>query len=404
MRKILLILTALLCSLTTIYAQGFGYDEKIDLGNGLYKVKSGNYYGIIDANDNVVASIEFQDILFKNGKALLTKDDKLLGVIDTTGLIKSFKEEYIIHPKFRYIYEGYILVSPIKKWQLGYNKWGYITENGEPLKMVSKMRGAYSYSKKSPTFFDDVTPFVDGISSVYIKKSGWKHIDKNGQERYILGNKKNKASFRSSVYKDECIIIAEDGIKQYQENNNHQAVVKRILANSASFIEETQDKHPSIIYKEGRLYLDSLRRVVKFENNTDSIIFIVPPRKIVVKKPTIIENEEVPTINESLAISLSSKNVQANNKGRAYVTIIIKNKSNTTYKNISIKLKSIGANRDWSGDIDQNSELKLSLNIPAKFSSKSISSKIFATVSDDKNNIEEELIVIVKRYTPIRSR
>lgn len=172
MRKILLILTALLCSLTTIYAQGFGYDEKIDLGNGLYKVKSGNYYGIIDANDNVVASIEFQDILFKNGKALLTKDDKLLGVIDTTGLIKSFKEEYIIHPKFRYIYEGYILVSPIKKWQLGYNKWGYITENGEPLKMVSKMRGAYSYSKKSPTFFDDVTPFVDGISSVYIKKSG----------------------------------------------------------------------------------------------------------------------------------------------------------------------------------------------------------------------------------------
>ena len=75
-----------------------------------------------------------------------------------------------------------------------------------------------------------------------------------------------------------------------------------------------------------------------------------------------------------------------------------------TYKNISIKLKSIGANRDWSGDIDQNSELKLSLNIPAKFSSKSISRKIFATVSDDKNNIEKELIVIVKRYTPIRSR
>ena len=64
------------------------------------------------------------------------------------------------------------------------------------------MRGAYSYSKKSPTFFDDVTPFVDGISSVYIKKSGWKHIDKNGQERYILGNKKLITMF-STNYKTQ---------------------------------------------------------------------------------------------------------------------------------------------------------------------------------------------------------
>lgn len=404
MRKVFLLLIAL-CSLftSTTFAQSFGYDEKKDLGNGLYKVKSGPYYGIIDANDNVIASIEFQNILFKDGKALLTKDDILLGIIDTAGLIKSFEEEYRIHPKYRYIYEGYILVSPTKKWQLGYNKWGYITENGEPLRMVSKIKGAYSYSKKSPTFFDDVIPFVNGISSVYLKKSGWKHIDKNGQERYILG-KKNKALFRSSVYKDECIIVSEDGIKQYQENNNHQAVVKRILANSALPIEETQDKYPSIIYKEGILYLDSLRRVVKFENNTDSIIFIAPPRKIVVKKTSIVENEKVPTINESLAISLSSKNVQANNKGHVYVTVIIKNESNTTYKDISIKLKSVGANRTWSGDLDQNSELKLSLNIPAKFSSPSIKRKIIVTVSSCNDFLSKELTAIIKRYTPVRSR
>ena len=75
MKKFLL-LTILLASCFGICkAQGFGYDDKTDIGNGLYKVKSGEYYGIIDKNDNVVVSIEFQDILFKNGKALLTKND-----------------------------------------------------------------------------------------------------------------------------------------------------------------------------------------------------------------------------------------------------------------------------------------------------------------------------------------
>ena len=48
MKKFLL-LTILLASCFGICkAQGFGYDAKTDIGNGLYKVKSGEYYGIID--------------------------------------------------------------------------------------------------------------------------------------------------------------------------------------------------------------------------------------------------------------------------------------------------------------------------------------------------------------------
>lgn len=69
--------------IASMNAQGFGYEEKIGLFNGLYKVKSTNAYGIIDKNDNVVVSIEYQDILFGEGKALLTKDDVLWGIIDS---------------------------------------------------------------------------------------------------------------------------------------------------------------------------------------------------------------------------------------------------------------------------------------------------------------------------------
>lgn len=62
-----------LMSILTINAQEFGYDSKTEIGNGLYKVKSGQCYGIIDDEDKVVVSVEYQDILYRQGRALLTK-------------------------------------------------------------------------------------------------------------------------------------------------------------------------------------------------------------------------------------------------------------------------------------------------------------------------------------------
>lgn len=55
------------------------------------------------------------------------------------------------------------------------------------------MKGVKSAGKKGPTLFDKVTPFVNGIASVYINKEGWKHIDTNGKERFVL-NEKNQYS------------------------------------------------------------------------------------------------------------------------------------------------------------------------------------------------------------------
>ena len=120
MKRIWLFTLFITLSYNLCIAQGFGYDSKTDIGNGLYKVKSGEHFGIIDENDNVVVSIEFQDILFNDGKALLTKDEVLYGVVDSLGMTKTFETQYKVHPKYRYIYDGYIIV--------GNTKWGFISE------------------------------------------------------------------------------------------------------------------------------------------------------------------------------------------------------------------------------------------------------------------------------------
>lgn len=77
MNKLLLVVVTAILFLPSVYGQGFEYDSRTDLGHGLYKVKSGDFYGIIDDDDNVIVSVEFRDILFREGKALLIKDDAL---------------------------------------------------------------------------------------------------------------------------------------------------------------------------------------------------------------------------------------------------------------------------------------------------------------------------------------
>ena len=153
MKKFLLLILLVTSCYGLCKAQGFGYDDKTDIGNGLYKVKSGDFYGVIDANDNVVVSIEFQDIVFKNGNALLTKDDVLLGLIDSLGNVKNYSGTYKVHSKYRYVYEGFIPVTLVKNWMYP-GKWGYIDVDEKPLKIKQKIKGALAAGKNFPTLFD----------------------------------------------------------------------------------------------------------------------------------------------------------------------------------------------------------------------------------------------------------
>ena len=110
MKIIIAIILAMGCA-SVAYSQVLGYSDKEDLGNGLVKVKSENSYGIMDKNDNVIVSVEYQDIVFREGRALLIKDGYLRGIVDSIGNIKEVNGEYKVHPKYKYVSEGFIPVS-----------------------------------------------------------------------------------------------------------------------------------------------------------------------------------------------------------------------------------------------------------------------------------------------------
>lgn len=398
MKRILIFMILAMGIKTSMYSQGFGYSAKEEIGNGLIKVKSGDYYGIIDNNDNVIVSIEYQDILFKEGKALLTKDDYLWGIVDSIGSIKKFNGEYKIYPQYKYVSEGFIPVSlPSKNLLASVGKWGYINCDGTPFRLSIKMKGVKSAGKKGPTLFDKVTPFVNGIASVYINKEGWKHIDTNGKERFVLNEK--KPIFRSSIHKGECIIATDDGIKQYQENDKNDALVKKILSNTATLVNESKDK---IEFAEGVLFIDSLRKVHKYTSGNDSIVFIEEPKKVIVRE--VIVSIDTLSLEEDLNISLTSKNLKANSKGKAYTEVKIKNSSNSKFEELSVVIECAGVTRNWDGELEANSEITLSLNIPAKFSTKSISRNVVVSITYKEQQIEQKLPVTINRYNPVRSR
>lgn len=398
MNRLRLLFIQLLISIVTANAQGFGYDSRTAIGNNLYKVKSGQYYGIIDDKDNVVVSVEYQDILYRQGKALLTKNNILYGVVDSLGKVKFFEPKYKIHPQFKYIYDGFIIV--------GDSKWGYLSEDGKPLFLNTKSKGgAFIFLKKSFMIFDDAYPFVDGLATVYLKKMGWKHIDTTGKERFILSNRKDVSDFRSSIYKEECIIVTEEGIKQYQENEERHAVVKRILSTSASGRNNSMDvPTPKIFYNEGTLVLDSLMRVEKFETKSDSIIFIEKPKPVIVETPQITNPVDTLSAKENLYVDLLNRNIQANGKGKAYIEVRIANKSTQKFEDLTISLKCGTATREWQGSLEGSSEIHLSLNIPATFSTSQIKRNVIVQIAYKDENIEYKLLLTIKRYTPIRSR
>ena len=397
MIRLRLLFVLSLISIIKANAQGFGYDSRTAIGNNLYKVKSGQYYGIIDDKDNVVVSVEYQDILYRQGKALLTKDNILYGVVDSLGKVKSFEPKYKIHPQFRYIYDGYIIV--------GDSKWGYLSEDGKPLFFNTKSKGAFIFLKKSFMVFDDAYPFVDGFATVFLKKTGWKHVDTTGNERFILSNKKAIADFRSSIYKEECIIATDEGIKQYQENEERHAVVKRILSTSASGKRiSLNNSSQKVYYNEGTLVLDSLMRVEKFETKTDSIIFIEKPKPVIVEIPQLSIPEDTFSVKDNMRVNLMNRSIQANGKGKANTEVKISNKSSLKFENLTILLQCGTITREWEGTLEGNSEIHLSLTIPATFSASQIKRNVIVHIYYKDEDIEYKLPLTIKRYTPIRSR
>lgn len=374
------------CLTATSFAQSFGYAEKVPLGNGFYKVKSGHAYGLIDAAEKVIVSVEYHDLHFKEGRALLMKNDnyRLHGYVDSLGRIREFDKEYYADPTYPYFSEGYVAVRNKK------NKWGYIDGNENPIKQKFT---------ESACRFDRAYPFSEGYATVYVRRKGWQHIDKMGKERFVLIPAQS-ATYRTSVYKGECLIFTDEGIKQYQEAPSGEANIKIALSKAATGINWSAIDEGRLSCQEGTLYLDDKHRAEKFSNGLDSIVFIQPllPE---VRVPRIAEEpKDTFCLEKAIEVKIPQPAATATVKGWATFRIQLTNRSELPSGEIEVEM-SAGNTRDhWKGSLEAGATQKINFSLPARISVASVARELTIVVRQKESKLETTRKVTIYRYNP----
>ena len=161
-----------------------------------------------------------------------------------------------------------------------------------------------------------------------------------------------------------------------------------------------------MVYEEGVLTLDSLMRVKKFNTGNDSIVFIETPRKTIEIIEEVVKPQPIDTLSldDDIEIRLSSASLQADAKGSAFLRVTVKNTSYEKFEGIAVMLECNGVKRVWTGDLEGTAEVKVSMNIPARFSALAIKRDVNVTISYKDSTLKKTFAVTVHRYNPVRSR
>lgn len=407
-KKILAVLLYAICCLP-ICAQSNTFDEKVDLGNGLFKVKTNNRWGLVDKDDNLKLSIEYNEPLFMNGKAILSKygSQQISGIVDSVG---NYRETppYYVNLAYPFVTDGMLVVKETPN-----GEWGFLnTDTGELLTVnfkgfksgknkVIKALGINGKGVKGSFVFDFVAPFVEGLAVVHTEKTGWHHIDKNGQER--LKNPSLKPTmFRTSIHEGEAVIFDDRGIVLCMEDPSGNAGIIKYVDEDYEVKNYNVGLHyPYVIQTNGsKLILNTKFQADKYENahTGDSIIFI--------ERPPVIQKIEEPKdsfiLERDIMVSLSKNNVSAGAKGTAAITVNISNVGEFDSKDISISINVNGTKKSWEGTINVGATQQVTLYVPAKFSAASISRYVEWTLVCGENSIAGSDKVSIKRYKPSR--
>lgn len=389
MRKIVWMAVLLLLP-GLMFAQNSYNLKKEDFGDGLFKVKSGNCYGIFDKNDNVIVSVEYEDIVLSDdGIAVLKKnDDCVYGSVSAIGTVANFEKEFKLNPEYPYYADGCLLVKYVGESR---DKWFYVDNKGKRIGKLNLLPTSY---------FKSAMPFSEGYASVVNQKGKMMHIDKNGEMRYIIENE--NVLFRTSVKNDESIIFSDSGIKVYQEDRtSHKANVKMVLASSCSDIRVDKYSEGIVVkFNEGTLYLDSYGCAEKYvPRKGDEISFVRP--EVLPEETAIaaVPEPEVLDIKNELTVSLKQKVVSSSSKGYAGVTVIIGNNSKINSGPLTVVIKSDGIRpKESSMQILASETQDIKFSLPAKFSDAEKTQDIIVEISDGTNAITKRLSVTLKRY------
>ena len=394
-----------------ITAQTNMFDDKIEVGNGLYKVKSNNRWGLIDKNDNLILSIEYNEPLFMDGIAIVTKygSEQINGIIDSIGNFKA-TPPYYINIDYPYVTDGMLAVRETLN-----GKWGFLNINNGQLLTVNfkgykpgkdkalKALGINGKDVKGDFVFDFVAPFVEGIASVHTEKTGWHHIDKNGQERFKNPNQK-PTILRTSLHNGEAVIFEDRGIVLCKEDPNGNAGIVKYIDDKYEVKNYSRNlRYPYVIdINNSKLILNEKFQADKYENvaTGDSIIFIERlPIVTLVEEP---QDTDSFTLDRDIKVTLSKKVVSAGAKGTAAVTINVTNTGEYVTPDISVSIDIHGTKKVWEGTIAIGTTQQITLYIPAKFSSASISRNVEWIVKSGEAELVGSDKVSIKRYKPSR--
>lgn len=387
------------------FAQSYSGVEKFPLKNGLQKVKSGQYYGVYDAKDNVLVSVEYADFAFVEGIAILTKDDGTVhGYIKENGEVYMFEEPYEYHPQFPYYWDDYLPVRKVARNKSGDSpngRWMFIDDRENPIFDPRFNLKKINVNARKPYTFYQVSTFTDGYAVVTTNQNQVIHIDKKGNRSFVLP-KDESCYFRSSVRDGECVMVTGTGIKIYQENQGtKEAVVKENLSSSVTGL-DTDNLPDSLSFNEGTLHLDLWGRPTSYVPKNGEIYYFVPP----VVNVGVIDPPPPVFDLKDLDVSLERDSATASERGIAKFAVIIKNNSaaesgslNLTVMSDKVRDNLYIKEENKTFILEPGAEKRVPFDIPARFAEERQRHNITITVSNEQGNIEEYVTVTVRRWT-----
>lgn len=377
--------------------QNYGDLQKEEFGKDLYKVKSGNYYGIFDRNDNVIVSVEYENILLSSdGLAVLRKNNGCVyGSVNENGEVSLFEKVYKYHPNYPFYAEGHLPVKSVK--DASKDKWFFVDQNG--VQMKKNVSGFLL-----PLIFRSVMPFSEGYAAVINTKGEHLHIDKNGKARFVIEDE--EVLFRTSVNNGESVIITSAGVKIYQEDKvSLKANVKRVLSPSCKYNVVNTNLVDSVLeLEDGDLYLDYLGRASKYIPKRGDPIIWGAKEEVKVEEesqiaPLPIAPQPVVFDLKDISVGLKQTVVSASSKGWAGIIVQIKNNSQVSSGILTVIVSSPGIKPKESVlEIPSADTQSISVSLPAQFSDTQKNQEVIVEVSDGNHYIEEKLNVILKRY------
>lgn len=410
--KNLLVFALLLAGSVTVSAQSTSGVEKFPLKegilNGLQKVKIGPYYGVWDANDNVVVSVEYAEFVFVDDIAILTKSDGTVhGYIRDDGEVLMFDDVYEYHPRFSFYWNGFLPVRQISKVKImgedTEGKWIFLDESGNPI--FNPMFNKKKIKMRLPYKFYKVNTFSDGYAVVTTNKNELIHIDKKGNRSFTLP-KGETCYFRSSVNKGECIIITDKGVQVCQEDpHTKEARVKMPLTYYIAKL-NTSTLPDSLSFDGGTLHFDLWGRATKFVPASGDVMYFMDYIRDLENKINndVKEGEDGSNPDEffsldSLTVKMRYTVAEASVNGYATYAASVVNESKVLSDTLKVTVKSSGMRDKVETFILTSGEGKrITFSIPARFAEEQQKRNVTVIITAKEAIREEQFVVIAKRW------